>query len=218
MSVDDLERQVSAGLHDLVEGPVTSSPMFDGVADRVRRRRRRRLAGVAAAAVIVVVAAGVVANGGLLRHKGGGDEAAGSVVAPSCPAKDSGRVSNSRSDLGGNLVLGRPAIATICRYYGFDQPAPAGTLARSATVRDAAVASLAGALDGGQLIPPGARYNCPGRSSGSIRVIFGYRGGDAVTVRVDAGGCRIVWNGETTRFTSELARQQLTDLVGADFS
>ncbi|HTJ34743.1 MAG TPA: hypothetical protein VL738_16075, partial [Dactylosporangium sp.] len=68
MRTDDLERQVSSALHDLVDEPVASSTMFDRVADRVHRRRRRRLTGTAA----VVVVVGALATGSLLLRHGGG--------------------------------------------------------------------------------------------------------------------------------------------------
>ncbi|GAA5186596.1 hypothetical protein GCM10023322_33180 [Rugosimonospora acidiphila] len=210
MNSADLERRVASALHDLVDDPVTSPAMFERVADRVRRGRRRRAAGAASA--VVVVAA--LATGGLLLRPAS-DPATGPAATASCPDKDPGAPRNSRgSDSDGALVAGTPVVATICRYYGLNQPALPGTLARSAMARDEAAAALASALNGGHRIPEGARYNCPADFGASIRIIFGYRRGAAVTVWVDPAGCRTATNGMTALFTSQAAQRQLTNLVG----
>jgi phage tail sheath gpL-like len=212
MRTDDLEPQVSSALHDLVDEPVASSTMFDRVADRVHRRRRRRLTGTAA----VVVVVGALATGSLLLRHGGGTNAAEAVTAASCPDKDSELRYDPHSDPASKLVPGKPVIATICRYHGPSQHELAGTLARSAVVRGDSVASLAAALNAGQREIPDAPRTCLGRSEGTIRVMFGYRSGEVVTVRAELFGCRTASNGTTGLITSELAYEQLTDLVGKD--
>ncbi|MFC4148889.1 hypothetical protein ACFO0M_21760 [Micromonospora mangrovi] len=209
MSGPDLERQVSVALRDLVDGQVPSSPIFDRLADRVRRRRRRRLAGTAA-----VLVAGAVAATGFLPRPGGGDTAPGAVTPATCPDRDSGQVSNpDRPELSGTLVPDNPAVATICRYHGAAASEPFGTLARSAALSDGAAASLAADLNAGRRLPEGPR-SCPMDSGGSIRIIFAYRRGGTVTVRVRLAGCRTASNGRTELLTSQPTQQQLRDLVG----
>lgn len=212
--MDELERQVSVGLRELVKDPVQSPPIFDRVANEVRRRQRFRLAGIAMAVAVVLAALTI---GGLQLSGRGDDLPPTAVMAAACPGKDTGLPSNpQRSDLSTELVPGKPAAATVCRYHGFNQPEPFRTLARSATVPGTDVAALAATLNGGERIPEGTVDNCPGRSAGSVRVIFKYRSGEAVTIWIDLGGCRIAWNGKARVFTSQPAQQRLTDLVGAD--
>jgi hypothetical protein len=211
MSGDDYERQVSLALHDLADEPVPPSPMFDRVAGRVRRRRRHRLTGTTAA----VVAVEALAAGGFLLRPDGAP--APLMVDPaSCPETNPPMPSDPRRfpDPSGELVPGDPVIATICRYHGYRQLN--GALAGTATISGISMTSLAVALNAGEQIPGGARYNCPAYDPGSFRIIFGYRDGDAVTVRTELGYCRISSNGTTGLFTSPQAQQQLTDLLGKD--
>ena len=68
----------------------------------------------------------------------------------------------------------------------------------------------------GEDIPKDAVFSCPADPGGSIRVIFEYPVGEAVTVRIAMGGCRFASNGPLTAAASPQAQQQIIDLVGSD--
>lgn len=210
MSTSDLEQRVAAGLYELADGPVPTPPMFDHVADRVRRRRRYQVAAASSAAAVVAT----LVIGGLLLRPPTGPPVAGAVTAVPCPS-ERGRSASGGPVRVGPLVPGRPVVATVCRYHGLNQVERVGSLAATATVSGAEVAALTAALNAGEPIPAGP-VSCPADYGEAVRVTFGYRDRPPVVLEASLTGCTTASTGGEELRVSEAAYRQLTELVGKD--
>lgn len=107
-------------------------------------------------------------------------------------------------------VPGSPVTLLACRYHGFNQPEPMGTLARSATFPP----TLASALN--QARAAGPLYGCPEDSGETILLIFGYADGSRLLVDVHTRGCRTATNGDRTVVTPDAVLSELEEILGQD--
>ncbi|MBO0880947.1 MAG: hypothetical protein J2P17_11510 [Mycobacterium sp.] len=213
MTSTELERQLSEALRELVAEPVTRPGLFERVAARARRSRRRRFLTSAVAATITVLV-GVAAW--MLPHPT--TPAVSSSASPvGCPATAPQSLAPAQpADAAVRLVPGAPSVATVCRYHGFNQTVPRGTLARRAIVRGNTLAALVAGLNTAPL-DRGVPSTCVVDFGEAILIVFGYASGPPVTVSIDVGGCRFARNGQQLVWrVTEQTLQNLTALVGRD--
>jgi hypothetical protein len=112
------------------------------------------------------------------------------------------------------LVPGQPIALFACRYHGFNQPQPIGTLAHASELPAAFVAHE---LNATRRPPPGAVYHCPAEFGETYMLYFSYRGGRPLLVRFNHGGCLYVTNGDLTLpFPPPQLTQRLEAALGQD--
>jgi hypothetical protein len=110
------------------------------------------------------------------------------------------------------LVPGRPVTVLICRYHGFNQPEPIGTLASSRLV---SARPLAAELDAGEPVGNVLR-SCPADFGDVTLLVFEFRHGHRLLVTVHGSGCRIATNGARSAYAPPDALLRLEKLVGQD--
>jgi len=121
----------------------------------------------------------------------------------------SGQVPGSAS----TFVPGRPQRLLACRYHGFNQRQPAGSLAATAQLRAEPIAS---ALNRAPHIPKGVVFSCPFDAAEVIVLHFGYANGAVLTITVSTQGCRIASNGDLRVRTPESVLNMLQARLGRD--
>jgi hypothetical protein len=112
------------------------------------------------------------------------------------------------------MVPGSPTSLVGCRYHGFNQTAPNGSLAASATLP---TQEIAAALNGVPIPAPDAPLpNCPA-DFGEVYVLwFGYASGPPLLVSVQGAGCFYADNGDLRVPFASAAATQLSPLLGHD--
>jgi hypothetical protein len=100
-----------------------------------------------------------------------------------------------------------------CRYHGFNQPQPIGSLARSATLP---AVEIAHELNMSRP-PSGVVPNCPADFGETYLLRFAYADGHPLAVRFNHGGCVYVTNGDVTRlFAPVTLTRQLESALGQE--
>jgi len=113
----------------------------------------------------------------------------------------------------GQLVPGSPVELLACRYHGFNQPQPSGTLAASHRFAPGPVAA---ALNGARRVPNGAVFNCPIDFGEQILLLFGYDDGQRVNVTVSTAGCRFATSRGMSVWTPPSLLRRLEAVLGHD--
>ena len=102
--------------------------------------------------------------------------------------------SNQRDGTGNALVPGQPIELLACRYHGFNQAQPIGTLATRAALP---ASDVAGELNQTPIPTHEAPIpNCPADFGEKYMLWFRYADGVPLLVSFDDGGCRYVDNGD----------------------
>ena len=86
-----------------------------------------------------------------------------------------------------------------CRYHGPGQRQPYGSLAQS---RVLSAQALAIEINEGQVIPAGAYSSCAADPDDSYLMVFQYRDGSRLLVRIGVDGCIDATNGDRDVFQS----------------
>jgi hypothetical protein len=109
-----------------------------------------------------------------------------------CPAHAPRVVAHhQRAGTVSTFVPGHPVALLACRYHGFNQPEPSGSLATSAHFAPGEIGAALNAA------PPGVSDAfCPIDFGEKIVLIFGYRDGSRRMASIDTGGCRDATNGD----------------------
>jgi len=110
------------------------------------------------------------------------------------------------------LVPGTSVALLACRYHGFNQPQPFGSLAASVRVAPSPVAR---ALNREPPINP-AIYHCPMDAGELLLLLFQYPDGSLLQVHVSMQGCEFATNGDRTVSTPELILTSLGPKIGHD--
>ena len=209
--LNEFESRASVAMHDLVPATPDTSSLFDQVASRVAARRRLRTRLAAAGACLAVVATIATVSWGTHDSASvpGSSVAAttqattAQVAAPTCassiPDVDAWTADNAPA---AQLVPGSPAVATACRYYGFDVPHPQGALAASVVVR-ADVATWAKVFNSGKPVPSGD-VSCASDTGNRYLIEFAYENAPSLRVEVQGSGCLWASNGSVTRYAAGL--------------
>lgn len=112
--------------------------------------------------------------------------------APACPAR-SGQATPRGGSASGPFVPGRPIVLTVCRYAGVNAPQDPRALTATRVLRGRALSTVRTALNA-QPKATGT-YACPADDGAAHLLLFGYRDGSVVRVRVGDSGCRFADNG-----------------------
>jgi hypothetical protein len=143
---------------------------------------------------------------------GGGGASSVTPVRPvACPAKLPS-TTTFPSVPGTTLVPGTPAVASVCRYAGMNDPHPQA-LQKSAVLTGTKLANLVATMNTGKPRPGGA-YNCPADFGLADVVQFGYPSTGPVDVSIDLSGCRGETNGHRSVAVPDDVQTQMTALVG----
>ena len=110
---------------------------------------------------------------------------------------------------------GQPGELLACRYYGFNQPQPVGTFARSARF---ASSPIAAALNAARRVPKGETFSCPADFAETMVLLFGYPDGSTLTVTASTGGCGFAHNGDLTVWMPGATLARLEAVLGHDRS
>lgn len=112
------------------------------------------------------------------------------------------------------MVPGAPTSALGCRYHGFNQPQPHGSLASSAHLDTTAIAAELNRVP----IPPANSPlpNCPADFGERYIIRFGYDDGSTLLVSVDDGGCSYADNGDLRVPFATDAAASLAAVLGQD--
>jgi hypothetical protein len=111
------------------------------------------------------------------------------------------------------LVPGTPTALLACRYHGFNQPEPIGTLANAASFSPGPIAT---GLDSQPAIPPGVVSNCPADFGETILLHFTYADDSTLTVSISTAGCRYASNGSRTVHVDPATLDRLQAVLGKD--
>jgi len=93
------------------------------------------------------------------------------------------------------MVPGHPNVLLACRYHGFNQPQPVGSLAKFARLSPAPIARALNVLPP---VPKDAVFHCLVDFDERILLFFAYPDGSRLTVKIEIGGCRFATNGDRT--------------------
>ena len=112
------------------------------------------------------------------------------------------------------MVPGEPTSSLGCRYHGFDQPQPPGSLASSAQLDTAVIVTELNRIP----IPPASSPlpNCPADFGERYVIRFGYDDGSTLLVSVDGGGCTYADNGDLRVPFASAAVASLQAVLGHD--
>ncbi|MGO9874078.1 MAG: hypothetical protein ACLPVY_09790 [Acidimicrobiia bacterium] len=110
------------------------------------------------------------------------------------------------------FVPGRPVALLACRYHGYNQPEPIGSLAGSAHF---APGPFVTALNTARLVPKRA-YNCPLDAGERMLVIFAYDNGTRLTASIETMGCGFATNGDRSVFNPTAMLEHLEAVLGHD--
>jgi hypothetical protein len=114
------------------------------------------------------------------------------------------------------MVPGVPTTVLACRYHGFNQPEPHGTLAASAMLPPT---DIVAALNAVPIPAPGAPVPyCPADFGELYALRFGYSSGPALVVTVQGAGCAYADNGDLHAPFAGTAQSQLSAALGHDTS
>lgn len=133
---------------------------------------------------------------------------------PTCPTTLHGR-QNDPAASKATMVPAGPAVVTVCRYAGLNDPSP-GALVKKATANRTKATAMARALDTAKVFPSGTPYNCPADNGQTDLLMFGYADGHHANVTMDTSGCRTASNGPRTVFYTSAITAQVTALVGKE--
>jgi hypothetical protein len=139
------------------------------------------------------------------------EPAAGSVSCPGTPP----RAVPTRQRAGTVMLLvpDDPVAVLACRYHGFNQPQPVGSLAAASSLD---VSTVVPALNAAVIRPRGVVSNCPADFSDTDVLWFAYARGPALMVEINDSGCRNATNGDRTVFTPPSVQLRLQAALGAD--
>ncbi len=94
--------------------------------------------------------------------------------------------------LASRFVPGDPTAVRACRYHGYDQPQPYGSLASTELLAARPIAAL---LNKARRTSEDPTFGCPTDLGGRIVLVFGYRAGLPVLITVRTSGCEVLTNG-----------------------
>ncbi len=119
---------------------------------------------------------------------------------------------HQRDGTQGAMVPDDPRELLACRYHGFNQPQPSGSLASSASFDPTETArELNGARP-----EPARPVNCPADFGETISLIFRYTGESHLVVAIHTSGCRTATNGDRAVFAPSATLTRLQAVLGAD--
>ena len=110
------------------------------------------------------------------------------------------------------FVPGRPVALLACRYHGYNQPQPSGSLAGSAHF---APGPFVTALNTALPVPDRA-YNCPMDAGERMLVIFAYDDGSRLTASIETMGCGFATNGDRSVVDPTATLEHLEAVLGHD--
>ncbi len=111
------------------------------------------------------------------------------------------------------FVPGAPRTLVACRYHGFNQREPVGTLAATARF---APEPFVTALNRAPHVPNGAVFHCPLDAAEVIVLHFGYANGETLAVTVSTQGCGFASNGDLRIRTPATVLDALQARLGRD--
>lgn len=113
------------------------------------------------------------------------------------------------------MVPGHPTSLVACRYLGFNQTQPSGTLAGTAALPATTTAALANSAP--VLDPKGPARHCPADFGDETLLILRYHRPPDLWITVQMSGCSFVTNGIRTAFPAPPALStMLTTALGHD--
>lgn len=110
---------------------------------------------------------------------------------PACPARAAQATPHGAAS--GPFVPGAPIVVTVCRYAGMNAPHHPRELTGTRVLRGRALNAVRTALNARPTVT--GRYACPADDGAAHLLMFGYRDGSVVRVRVGDSGCRFADNG-----------------------
>jgi hypothetical protein len=130
-----------------------------------------------------------------------------------CPARVPSVIAkHQRPGTASTFVPGHAVALLACRYHGYNQPEPSGSLAKFAHF---APAPFVTALNAARPVPKGA-YNCPMDANETILLLFAYANGSRLTASIDTMGCEFATNGDRTVSTPTPTMGHLQAVLGRD--
>jgi hypothetical protein len=129
------------------------------------------------------------------------------TVPPSVPTRQ-------RDGTASAIVPGEPISLLGCRYHGFNQPEPFGSLANSAQLDHVAIDAQ---LNQVPIPPPGAPIpNCPDDFGEKYVLWFGYPDASTLLVTVGGAGCAYADNGNLQVPFANTSLTSLQQALGHD--
>jgi hypothetical protein len=136
---------------------------------------------------------------------------AASLVCPLVPPR--APPSSEVQALVSRFVPGDPTAVRACRYHGYDQPQPYGSLASTARF---AARPIVTALNKARRTSEDPAFGCPTDLGGRIVLVFGYRGGSPVLITVRTSGCEVLTNGVIDIWMPTALVNRLERVLGYD--
>jgi hypothetical protein len=223
-----LENRLRATLAEVAEH-VSVDPLPAMWSDDVRRTPSRRARAFAMAALAAALAVGVGFAVDNARSTNDARPTPASVspsttprtkaptraIALECPSKPKTVDHLRTAGRATTMVPGKPIALVACRYHGFNQPEPAGLLAKSALMDPA---RLANDLNAQPPLPPGLVENCPADFGERIDLLFGYADGSRLRISVHTSGCGFATNGVRAIRMDPIELARLQHVLGKDAS
>jgi len=217
---DDVVRGV---LHDWVKDVYAPAELASRAEAAARRRRATRWSVTSA---LAVVALGVTVGTFAVERSGGGaGHPAVSAVSQhplACAATENAyKALLSPVPQASAAVTtvppmpGDPDGAVLCRYAGFGEAEPAGSLAGKATVTDPGqLAQLKRAINSGDIVPPNSVEACAANRDQIAVVLISYPGVSAVRTVLYERYCGLLISDSTSRFAGGGFDQLVTAWTG----
>lgn len=182
----------------------------------------RQVAGLVAAVVVGLMGCtsdtasrSVISSAAMPAVTAATQSAASSSPDPMCSQMAPVKIpSQQHTGTSTTTIPDEPTSSLGCRYHGLNQPQPYRSLATSAHLDTAVIATELNSIP----IPPANSPlpNCPADFGERYIIRFGYENGSTLLVSVDGGGCAYADNGDLRVPFASAALASLQAVLGQD--